>query len=392
MPKYNFADRVLSLQPSIIREIFKYASVPGMIPFAAGNPDADAFPKEDLEEISRRIFETRPIDALQYSITEGYPPLRDTLRGLHAGIMKDYDDVIITSGAQQVMNLVTQSLCNDGEIIICESPSFIGSLNAFRSFNAKLAGVPMEDDGMDLNALESIIKSNSNAKFIYCIPNFQNPTGIVTSFEKRRGIYDLARRHGLLILEDNPYGDTRFAGEEIPAIKSLDEEGIVIYAGTFSKVISPGLRVGYAVAPAEVLQKMTVCKQGSDVHTNIYAQILADEFIKTRDYPAHLARIKEIYKKKAALMCGALRADMPEMPFIEPRGGLFIWGTLPEGADMIAFAKEAVERKVAVVPGNAFLINESDPCSSIRLNYSTPADEQIKRGVKILGGLLRETM
>lgn len=388
---YEFADRVMALQPSVIREILKFSSVPGMIAFAAGNPAPEAFPCEQIAEISAKIYAERPIDALQYSVTEGYTPLREAIRQRYAELFSDEDEVVITAGAQQVMNLTTQSLCNEGDVIICESPSFIGSLNAFRSYNAKLVGVPMCSDGMDIEKLELALKNNKNTKFIYCIPNYQNPTGIVTSAEKRKAIYELACKYDVMILEDNPYGETRFDGDKIASIKSIDTEHRVIYAGTFSKVISPGLRVGYAIAPKPVIAKITVCKQVSDVHTSIYSQMIVNEFMTKYDYDAHVAGLKDIYRRKSSLMLDCFNKELaPEFTCIEPKGGLFLWVTLPERIGMMEFCKKAVERKVAVVPGNAFLIDESEPCSCVRLNYSTPTDEQIVDGMHILHKLVEE--
>ncbi len=388
---YSFANRVNTLQPSVIREILKYSSVPGMISFAAGNPAPEAFPSEKIAEISAKVYAERPIDALQYSVTEGYTPLREAIRERYSYLFGENDQIIITSGAQQVMELTTKSLCNEGDVIICEAPTFIGSLNAFRSFNAKLVGVPMENDGMELNALEEALKTNENIRFIYCIPNFQNPSGIVTSLEKRKAIYELAKKYDVMILEDNPYGETRWEGEEIPSIKSMDTDGRVVYAGTFSKVVSPGMRVGYAIAPAPVIAKMTVCKQVSDVHTGIYNQIIVHQFMTSEGYDAHIASIKDIYRKKSSLMTSLIDIELaPRISYIKPSGGLFIWCTLPEQIDMMGFATEAVQRNVAVVPGNAFLVDETQPCHCIRLNFSTPTDEQIEKGMKVLGQLLSE--
>ena len=216
------------------------------------------------------LLTNRPIDALQYSITEGYVPLRNALKDYMKNkfnIGRDFDELIVTSGAQQVMDLATKSLVNEGDTVICEAPSFIGSLNSFRAYKARLCGIPLESDGMNLEALEKALKTEKNVRFIYTIPNFQNPSGVTTSLEKRHAIYELAKKYGVLILEDNPYGELRVSGEDVPAIKSFDEDGIVIYAGSFSKVLSPGMRIGWFVAPKEVAAKMIVCKQGSDVHT-----------------------------------------------------------------------------------------------------------------------------
>lgn len=392
--EYQFSDRVLSLKPSAIREIFKYASDPSVISLSAGNPAPEAFPIKEISEISARILSERPIDALQYSITEGYAPLREHLasymKSMH-GVGRDFDNILITSGAQQVMDLAAKSLCNEGDVVICEAPSFIGSLNTFRSYNARLRGVPMESDGMDMTELERALKEETRVKFIYTIPNFQNPSGITMSWEKRRQLYSLAKKYGVLILEDNPYGDLRFYGEHIEAIKSLDEEGIVIYAGTFSKVISPGMRVGYAIAPRELLQKMIVCKQGEDVHTNIWSQIVCHELMTRYDFDAHLKRLREVYLKKSAIATGALDKYLaPKVTYNPIEGGLFLWCTLPDGADMLDFCKQAVLRKVCVVPGNAFLTDENEPCRSFRINFSTPTDIQLLKGIQILGQLAND--
>lgn len=279
---YTFAEQVENLKPSAIREILKYSSDPSVIPFSAGNPAPEAFPTEAVREITARIMSEQPIDALQYSLTEGYPALREHLSGYMKkkhNVGRDFDTLLITSGAQQVMGLAVKALCNKGDVVLCEAPSFIGSLNAFRSLGARLVGVPMDEDGINLEALENAMKTEKNIRFLYTIPNFQNPSGITMSLEKRKAVYALAKKYEVLILEDNPYGDLRYEGEYVPAIKSMDEDGLVLYAGSFSKVLSPGLRVGYAIGPAPVVQKMIVCKQGEDVHTSILAQMICHEFM-----------------------------------------------------------------------------------------------------------------
>lgn len=393
---YSFSDRVLTLKPSAIREIFKYAADPSVISLSAGNPAPEAFPAKEIAEISANLFAERPIDALQYNITEGYAPLRDQLgrymKEKH-NVGREFDQVLITSGAQQVMDLATKSLCNEGDVVICEAPSFIGSLNTFRSYNARLRGIPMEHDGMNMAELEKALKEETRAKFIYTIPNFQNPAGITMSMEKRKQLYALAKKYSVLIIEDNPYGDLRFQGEHIEAIKSMDEDGLVIYAGSFSKVISPGMRVGYAIAPQPLLQKMIVCKQGEDVHTNIWAQLVCSDFMAHYDFDAHLGHLRAVYRKKSSVAIDAIEKYFPSSVTYNPiEGGLFIWCTLPDGVDMQDFCKQAVLRKVCVVPGNAFLTNESDPCQSFRINFSTPTDEQLVVGIQILGDLAKEIL
>ena len=270
-----FSYRIQSLQPSAIREILKFTADPSVISFAGGNPAPEAFPVETIRQLTAEILENDPVGALQYSISEGYGPLRDWIKDdLYAKGMFNWkeDDVIITAGAQQVMEMASKVICNEGDAIICESPSFIGSLNAFRSYNAKLVGVPMDSDGMNIEALEDALKKNPRTAFIYVIPNFQNPTGITTSLEKRKAILELAYKYNVLVLEDNPYGDLRFAGEDIPTIRSLDTKGHVIYAGTFSKTLAPGLRVGYMCAENTIIQKAICALQVSTVHIHSFTE------------------------------------------------------------------------------------------------------------------------
>ena len=393
--EFTFARQIQGLNPSAIREILKYAADPEVVSLSAGNPAPEAVPAEAIAAISARIFDKDAITALQYSVTEGYPPLRAHLTAYmqkkHA-IGRDFDEILITSGAQQAMEMAAKVLCNPGDVIICEAPSFIGSLNSFRSLSAKLVGVPMEEDGMDLNKLEAALKANPNTKFIYTIPNFQNPSGITMSMEKRRGIYALAKQYGVLIVEDNPYGDLRYEGEHVPAIKSLDEDGLVLYVGSFSKVLSPGMRVGYAIGPKALLQKMIVVKQGEDVHTAILNQMICEAFMTQYDFEAHLDGLRTIYRHKARLMMALLDEHLaPAGVSYHPiQGGLFLWCDLPDGVDMPQFCTLAVkDHKVAVVPGNAFLVNESDPCQSFRVNFSTPTDEEMTKGVERLGAFAR---
>ena len=392
--EYTFSQRVMTLQPSAIREIFKYAADPSVISLSAGNPAPEAFPVEAVREISQKLLAEQPIDALQYSVTEGYPALRRTLTAYmkeHHNVGRDFDDILITSGAQQVADLLTKSLVNEGDTVICEAPSFIGCLNTFRSYRARLVGIPVESDGMDMDRLEEALRREKNVRFIYTIPNFQNPAGVTMSLEKRRRLYALAKQYGVLVLEDNPYGDLRFAGEHIPPIKSMDEEGLVMYMGSFSKVISPGMRVGYAIGPKPILQKMIVCKQGEDVHTNIWSQIVCHRLMTEYDYDAHLQNLRAIYKKKYAVLQKAMQEHLaPLITWDEIEGGLFVWCKLPQGVDMPDFCRQAVQRKVCVVPGNAFLTDENEPCQAFRINYSTPTDDQLVRGVEILGQLIRD--
>ena len=385
---YYFSKRISGLQPSAIREILKATQDPAIIPFAAGNPDAASFPIEEVKRISAEIFETAPVTALQYGVTEGYRPLIERLTKFvkdRYNIGKDFDSLIVTSGAQQVMDLATKALCDLGDTVICECPSFIGSLNCFRSYGCNLAGVPVEADGMNIEKLEEAIKNATNPRFIYTIPNFQNPSGATMSLEKRKAVYALAKKYGLLILEDNPYGDLRVSGEDIPSIKSFDEDGIVIYAGSFSKLLAPGIRVGYIVAPSPIIAKMTVGKQASDVHTPVFSQMLVDKWMEQNDVNAHIEKIREIYRRKLNLMCDLIDTELGDfVKYVRPEGGLFVWCELPENVNMLEFVTDCIANKVAVVPGSAFMINDEET-NCFRMNFSTPSDEKIVEGMRILG-------
>ena len=379
--EYRFSDKIASLKPSAIREVLKATSVPGMIPFAAGNPAPDAFPVAEVQEIAADILKNRPIDALQYGVTEGYPELISLIKTRMKskyGIGRDFDSIIITSGAQQVMDLSTKVLCNEGDVVIC-------------SYNAKLVGVPVDADGMNIEALEKALDENPNAKMIYTIPNFQNPAGVTMSLEKRHRLYELAKAHNVMILEDNPYGDLRVAGEDVPNIKSFDEDGIVIYSGSFSKILAPGIRIGFTVAPAPVVAKMTVGKQAVDVHTTQLMQMIVAEWMKRYDVDEHIEKIRKIYRRKLNLMCDMIDSELGDaVSYVRPEGGLFIWCELPEDVDALEFVKKSAENMVALVPGTAFLTDVNGKSNAVRFNFSTPADDKIVEGMKILGRVLKE--
>lgn len=387
--EYVFSNKIASLAPSAIREILKATSDPAMIPLAAGNPAPEAFPVDAVRAVTKDILEKEPITALQYGVTEGYTPLREKVREWVKGrenIGTPDDTLLIVSGATQVMDLMTKVLCNEGDTVICEDPSFIGSLNCFRSYGCKLCGVPVEADGMDVNALEEALKTEKNVKFIYTIPNFQNPSGATMSLAKRKRLYELARQYGVMILEDNPYGELIVEGEKLPCIKSMDTDGIVVYAGSFSKILSPGLRVAYALAPAPVAAKMTVGKQASDVHTPVLNQMIVYEWLTRYDIDAHIEKLRAIYRKKLNLMCDAIDKYLGDfVTYVRPAGGLFVWCSLPKEVDMLDFVQKGVEHNVAVVPGNAFLTDDHIVSHEIRLNFSTPTDEKIVEGVQALG-------
>ena len=382
------------MKPSAIREIFKSLTDPSIIAFAAGNPAPESFPAEAIAGFTADIMANDMTTALQYGITEGYPALRTAVQDRLAkkfSISGEDNTLIITSGGQQGLELAAKVMCNEGDTILCENPSFIGALNAFRSLGANLVGIEMEEDGVKLDALEKALQENPRAKLLYLIPTFHNPAGTTMSLAKRKAVYDLCVRHHVLILEDNPYGELRFAGEDIPTIKSMDTENIVLYCGSFSKILSAGMRVGFLMGPTEVMAKVVVAKQVEDVHTNNLAQMLCHRFLTDFDADGHIASIQQLYRRKSGLMLDEMDRLFPaEIKFTRPQGGLFLWCTLPNGVDTTAFVQTALKKKVAVVPGATFNADPKAPSQSFRLNYSTPSDEQIVRGIAVLAETAKE--
>jgi 2-aminoadipate transaminase len=391
---YIFADRMQGMESSAIRELLKVAQDPEVIAFSAGNPAPESFPIKEMADISASIFQEQGAKALQYGISEGYPELRrlseERLKNRY-GIGRDFDQLIIVSGGQQGMELSTKILTNEGDTVICENPSFIGSMNAFRSYGLKLRGVEMDEEGILPEALEAIAASDPKVRFLYTIPTFQNPSGRTMTLERRKAVLEIAKKYDFLIVEDNPYGDLRYEGEDVAPIKSLDEEGRVIYVGSYSKVLAPGIRMGFVSAHQDLIAKMVIAKQVSDVHTNQFFMILAAEYLKRYNLDDHVQEVRKLYKHKLDLMAGAIREHFPaEVIFHKPQGGLFLWCSLPEGYDALELCRRSGEAKVSIVPGRVFEIDAKPVSGTFRMNFSTPSEEAIQRGVKILGGVIRQ--
>ncbi len=389
----KFSDKVKHLEASAIREIFKMLAKPDIISFAGGAPDPNLYPKNEFAEIAKEVLENEGATALSYGITEGYAPLRqwtkERLQG--QGILKEEDDVIIVSGGQQGIDLCSKSLINPGDGVVCEEPSFIGGLNCFRSYNAELFGVPVLDDGLDTEKLEELLKEHKNIKLLYTISTFQNPSGITISLEKRKKILELAEKYDILVYEDNPYGELRFSGEDVPTLKSLDKYGRVIYFGSYSKVLAPGMRLGFTSAPAPLLERMVICKQTQDVHTNVLSQMIAYRFVTTHSIDEHIAKLRVAYGKKCKLMMDLMDKYFPEsVKHTCPEGGLFLYCTLPEGYDSKELMKLAVENKVAFVPGTSCMIDDKAVYNTFRMNYSTASEEEIEKGIKTLAKVITE--
>ena len=391
--EFRYSDKVLGMRPSIIRELLKQMSDPSLISFAGGNPAADSFPVADIRAFSDKLLETDPVGMLQYSVTEGYGPLRQACRDFANRkwpVVKKSDEVIITSGSQQVIEFMAKLLCNEGDVVAVEEPAFLGAYNSMRSFGAVLRGVPLQPDGVDLEALEAAFAAEPKPKFFYCIPNFQNPTGYTTSAAKRKAIYELAVKYGVPVLEDDPYGALRISGEDVPPIKHFDETGAVVYAGSFSKILCPGMRLAYCAGQPEFITKMVTAKQGSDVHTNVWAQRVCERMLTQADMDAHIARLQAIYREKANHMMARLDELGGAVSYVRPEGGMFIWAKLPDEVPAGEFARRCLEKKLAVVPGSAFYTDSAVDQPFVRLNFSTPTKEQIDRGVAVMAEVLAE--
>ncbi len=391
-----FADRVKPMKGSAIREMFKRMADPEIISLAGGNPAAELFPADELSKIAGKILMTSPTLALQYGTTDGYSKMKDCAKSRAEKVdsFKDGDEILIMTGANQGIDLTAKAILNKGDKVIVEDPSFIGSLNAFRSYECELVGVEVENDGMDMDKLEEALKNNSGVKFIYTIPTFQNPTGTTMSLEKRKRMLELASKYDILILEDNPYGDLRFSGEDVPTIKSLDTEGRVIYAGSFSKILSPGMRLGYIVGPAQLCEKIEMLKQVNDVHTPMITQLMCVEFMKKYNIDKYIEKNRDLYGKKCKVMLDTMEETFPKgkVEWTVPEGGIFLWCTCPGIEDITPIVDACLEKKVAIVPGSNFAVDITAPSNKFRLNYSAVEQAKIEEGVRRLGAVLSELL
>ena len=395
--EYNgfFADRVKPMKGSAIREMFKRMADPEIISLAGGNPAAELFPGDELSKIAGKILMTSPTLALQYGTTDGHPKMKECAkkRAAKAGAYKSGDAILIMTGANQGIDLTAKTLLNKGDKVITEDPSFIGSLNAFRSYECEVVGVPVESDGMDTDKLEEALRSGG-VKFIYTIPTFQNPTGTTMSLEKRKRLLELASEYDVMVLEDNPYGDLRFSGEDVPTLKSLDTEGRVIYAGSFSKILSPGMRLGYIIGPEEICEKTEMLKQVNDVHTPMLTQLMCVEFMKKYDIDKYIEKNRALYGKKCKVMLDTMEETFPKgkVEWTVPEGGIFLWCTCPGIEDITPIVDACLEKKVAIVPGSNFAVDINAPSNKFRLNYSSAEPAKIEEGVRRLGAVLTELL
>lgn len=387
------ANRMQGVSGSAIRELFKLLGDPNIISFGGGNPAKECFPKEEIRAITDELLRDKSDILLQYGATEGYLPLRraylDSIlpdSGLHG----ELDNVLALTGSMQGLDLICKTVINPGDVVLVEEPSFLGALQTFHVAQAKLVTVPLHPDGIHIDELEAVVREHKPVMF-YTIPTFQNPTSWVSGVEVRRRIAELAAEFDMLVIEDDPYAALRFSGEKLPTIKSFDTSDNVIVLTSFSKTISPGLRVALCFGSKDLIRKMTIAKQGSDTHSPNLNQAIVAEYINRGFMPKHIEHISGVYSRSARIMTDAMAEHFPEwVHFEQPVGGLFIWCTLPEGWDANEIFKRAVERKVAFVPGAPFFTTPGKGQNTFRLNFSAEPEERIREGIKRLGDLLKE--
>jgi len=390
-----YSDRAGKMRKSVIRELLKVTQDPEIISFAGGLPNPNSFPIKDLEGIIDHVLETHGKAALQYGTTQGLPELREILaeRAYKDGMNVSSDDVTIVSGSQQALDTIGKIFLNPGETAICGLPTYLGGINAFRSYEANLEGIPLDSDGLRIDILEDKIiemfKEEITPKFIYVVPTFQNPAGVIMPEKRRKQLIDIANEHDLVIVEDDPYGKLRFDTPHIKPIKSFDDEGRVIYMSTFSKILSPGFRLAWTIASPELTRKIVICKQALDLCTNTFTQFIAAEFMKRGSMDLHIMKICEMYKPKRDIMIDAMKKYFPEgYTCHKPKGGMFAWATLPGGIDTEAMFLDAIKEKVAYVHGKAFHVDGGGE-RSMRLNFSYSSNDQIEEGMKRLGSVIK---
>ena len=381
----TFADRFEGITGSAIREIFKLLAKPGMISFAGGNPSLSALPDSEMARIASDVLRADGKRILQYGATEGYPPFLEVLRdyaGAHFGVDMAQNGVLPTTGSTQGMQLLLSALINPGDTILVENPTFLGNMQSMRLFRARVVPVEVDQDGMDTEDLERKIRAH-HPRLIYVIPTFQNPTGCTLNLERRKKIAALAEQYGVVVAEDDPYHDLRYRGEALPTIKSFDKAGWVVFLGSFSKVISPGLRVGFLAAEPGILRKCVIAKQGSDLHTALLNQAMCAEYIRRGLLEPHIRQISADYAVQLDTMLRALAGMRSITSYTRPEGGLFIFARLREGLDAAALLPRAVERNVAYVPGTHFY-PDGGHLNTFRLNFSMAAPQDIERGMAML--------
>lgn len=391
----KFAKRMEGMQASEIRELLKLTAKPDIISFAGGLPAPELFPVEEIAKVSHDLVLKEGRQLLQYATTEGRPSLRAKIAKRMAdkyNTVVDPDDILITTGSQQCLDFVGKLFLDSGDVVLCESPSYLGALNAFNAYQPKFVEVPTDNGGLLPEELDKILETTPNCKFIYVIPDFQNPTGRTWSMERRKAFMEVVNKHNLPVVEDNPYGELRYEGEILPSLKSLDTKGLVMFLGTFSKIFCPGLRLGWVACEHELLTQFVKIKQSADLHTSNFDQGVADAYMDAYDLDAHVKEIVALYKHRRDLILESMEKYLPAgTEWTHPEGGLFLWLTFPEGVSARKVFAKCIEMKVAGVIGDAFYPNQKTD-RSMRINYSNMPDDRIVEGIQRMAKAIKECM
>lgn len=391
MTQFKYSKRVPADGTDAVGAILQAAADPKIISFAGGLPAPELFPVKEMKATVDKVFEEHGQEAMQYGAAKGVTALREVIQQ-HVKEKEDVDseldNVLVTTGSEQALDLVGKAFVDPGDTVLVEQPTYLCALDVFRSYGANFASVEMDEYGMKMDALEEALKANPNTKLIYTVPNFQNPTGRTMTEERRKQLAELAEKYDVYVLEDNPYGEIRFAGQHVPAVKSFDKSGHVLYMSTFSKTLAPGFRLGWLVADEDVVNKLTVLKQSADLHTDNLAQFAVAQFFADNDVDAHVKEISDLYGKRKDLMLEGIKKYFPEgVKYTNPEGGMFLWVEVPGVDDTVELFKECLEHDVAFVPGDPFFAGEAQP-GAFRLNYSNMKEDQIEVGLKRLGAAL----
>ena len=393
--EYKFASRMDRMKASEIRELLKLTARPEIISFAGGLPAPELFPVKEIAQVSHDLVLKEGQKLLQYATTEGRPTLREKIAKRMTekyGTPVDMNDILITTGSQQCLDFAGKLFLDPGDVVLCESPSYLGALNAFNAYQPVFKEVPTDGEGIIPEELDKILATTPKCKFIYVIPDFQNPTGICWSLERRKKFIEVINKYDLPVFEDNPYGELRYRGESFPTLKSMDTKGLVSFLGTFSKIFCPGLRLGWIAGPHAIVEKFVMIKQSADLHTSNFDQGVADAYMDTYDLDAHVKEIVELYGHRRDLILKTMEEEFPEgVEFTRPDGGLFLWVTVPEGVSARKVFDKCIEQKVAAVIGDAFYPNDKTD-RSMRVNYSCMPDDKIVEGVKRMAKAIKECM
>jgi 2-aminoadipate transaminase len=382
-----------NVKKSFIREILKVTVNPEVISFAGGLPNPASFPVEEISEAARDVLREDGGNALQYSTTEGYLPLRRKIAERYDkrfGLKVNAEEIMITTGSQQALDLIGKAFLNKGDPVLMERPGYLGAIQAMSIFEPDFQTVSLKEDGVDLTSLNSVLTEHA-PKIFYTVPNFQNPSGLTYSGENRKGVAELVRKHSTVLIEDDPYGELRFIGRDIPPIKTyLGDQSVLL--GSFSKIVSPGMRLGWVCACPEIMEKLIVCKQASDLHTSYFTQRVVDRYLADHDLDEHIRKIKVMYQTQRNSMVEAVKRYFPsEVRYTEPEGGMFLWATLPEGMSSVELFQLASKSNVAFVPGDPFYVDATNT-NTLRLNYTNSNESEIEEGIKRLGSVIRELM